>query len=102
MSTKIRKLAPAHPGAILRELFIKEYALTITEVAEMLGVTRPAISNLVNEKAGMSPMMALRIAKVFGGNAALWVRMQATYDLREAESNWENIKLKPYKHAQIA
>ena len=68
----------------------------------MLGVTLPAISNLVNEKAGMSPMMALRIAKVFGGNAALWVRMQATYDLRIAENNWENIKLKPYKHTQIA
>jgi len=91
-----------HPGELFKEEIINAYGLTITEVAEMLGVTRPAISNLVNEKAGMNPMRALRIAKVFGGNAALWVRMQATYDLREAESNWENIKLKPYKHAQIA
>ena len=60
-----------HPGELFREEIINAYGLTITEVAEMLGVTRPAISNLVNEKAGMSPMMALRIAKVFRSSNCL-------------------------------
>jgi len=62
----------------------------------MLGVTRPSISNIVNEKAAISPLMALRITKVFGGNAELWVRLQSAYDLREAEKQAKNLVLKPY------
>jgi addiction module HigA family antidote len=87
-----------HPGELLREEIIIPNHLTITEVAAMLGVTRPSLSNIVNEKAAISPLMALRIAKVFGGNAELWIRMQASYDLREAEKKARTLHLKPFKY----
>lgn len=85
-----------HPDEILKKEIIEANDLTITEVANMLGVTRPSISNIVNEKAAISPLMALRITKVFGGNAELWVRLQSAYDLREAEKQAKNLILKPY------
>jgi addiction module HigA family antidote len=66
----------------------------------MLGVTRPALSNIVNEKAAISPMMALRITKVFGGNAELWVRMQASHDLREAAIKAKQLNLQPYNYKE--
>lgn len=91
-------MPPAHPGEVFREEVIVPNNLTITEVAAMLGVTRPSISHLVNEKAAMSPMMALRIAKVFGGTPDLWIMMQANYDLRVAKSQAKNLHLKPYKY----
>lgn len=89
-----------HPGELLRAEIIESNNLTITEVAAMLGVTRPALSNVVNEKAAISPMMALRIAKVFGGSAELWVRMQASHDLREAEMKADQLQLKPYNYKE--
>jgi len=85
-----------HPGEILNEEIIEANDLTISEVANMLGVTRPSISNIVNEKAAISPLMALRITKVFGGNAERWVRLQSAYDLREEEKQAKNLVLKPY------
>jgi addiction module HigA family antidote len=94
MKRGINKLT--HPGELLKEEIIKANKLSITAVAEMLGVTRAALSNVLSEKAAISPLMALRIAKVFGGNAELWVRMQATYDLRIAEKKMKGIQLKPY------
>lgn len=54
MKQKIRKIAPSHPGAILRELFIKEYGLTITEVADGIGIARVNLSAIVNERSGIS------------------------------------------------
>ena len=87
-----------HPGELLREEIVVANKLSISAVAEMLGVTRAALSNVLNEKAGISPLMALRIEKVFGGNAELWIRMQATYDLRKAERKTKKINLKPFKY----
>ena len=86
-----------HPGELLREELIVANKLSISAVAVMLGVTRAALSNVLNEKAAVSPLMALRIEKVFGGSAELWIRMQATYDLRMAEKKIKNIKLKQFK-----
>lgn len=86
-----------HPGELLREEIIVANKLSISAVSVMLGVTRAALSNVLNEKAAVSPLMALRIEKVFGGSAELWIRMQATYDLRMAEKKIKNIKLKPFK-----
>ncbi|MCX6206197.1 MAG: HigA family addiction module antitoxin [Bacteroidetes bacterium] len=86
-----------HPGELLREEIIVANKLSISAVSIMLGVTRAALSNVLNEKAAVSPLMALRIEKVFGGSAELWIRMQATYDLRMAEKKIKSIKLKPFK-----
>lgn len=92
------KRAITHPGELLKEEIIVANKLSISAVAEMLGVTRAALSNVLNEKAAISPMMALRIEKVFGGNAELWIRMQATYDLRMAERKMKKLNLKPFKY----
>ena len=89
-----------HPGELLRAEIIASNKLTITAVAEMLGVTRAALSNVVNEKAAISPLMAIRLEKVFGGSAELWIRMQASYDLREAAIKAKKIKLKPFKYTE--
>jgi addiction module HigA family antidote len=90
-----------HPGELLKEEIIVANKLSISAVAEMLGVTRAALSNVLNEKAAISPMMALRIEKVFGGNAELWIRMQATYDLRMAERKMKKLNLKPFKYELV-
>jgi addiction module HigA family antidote len=79
-----------HPGEILREEVIKAYNLTVLKASELLKVTRPTLSNILNGKAAITPNMAIRIAKVFGGNPDLWVRLQTSYELREAELEFEN------------
>jgi addiction module HigA family antidote len=89
-----------HPGELLKEEILKANNLSVTEAASMLRVTRAALSNVINEKAAVSPLMALRIAKVFGGSAEFWVRMQSAHDLRNAEIELskKKLRLKPYKY----
>ena len=82
-----------HPGELLREEILEANNLSVTAAASMLGVTRAALSNVINEKAAISPLMALRITKVFGGSAEFWVRMQAAHDLRNAEIEILNSRL---------
>lgn len=72
---------PVHPGAIVREDCLKELGLTVTEAAKRLGVGRPALSSLVNEKASVSIEMAYRLSKAFGSTPDHWMRMQLAYDL---------------------
>lgn len=74
-----------HPGELLYEEVIKANGLTIQRASELLGVTRSTLSNIVNEKAAISPLMALRLQTVFGGSAAFWLKLQSSYDLREAQ-----------------
>ena len=73
---------PAHPGQALRE-FLDD--LTVTEAAERLGVTRTALSRILNGSAGISADMALRLRDALGTSAEMWVNMQAQYDLWQAE-----------------
>ena len=88
---------PPHPGRIVRQDCIEPLGLTITEAAKVLGVTRQALNNLVNGKAGMSPEMAVRLSKAFGGSAELWLRLQANYDL--AQLHQDRIEVKRYRRA---
>jgi addiction module HigA family antidote len=74
---------PAHPGAVLRE-YLPD-GMTVTEVAQRLGVTRQALSALLNGRAGVSADMALRLSQAFGTSAEMWVSMQASYDLWAAK-----------------
>ncbi len=76
---------PAHPGEILREE-LEARGTTITAAARALGVTRKALSDVVNLKAGVSPVMARRLEAALGTPARLWINLQAAYDLRQAES----------------
>ncbi len=71
---------PVHPGAIVREDCLKELRLSVTEVAKRLGVGRPALSSLTNEKSAVSIEMAYRLAKAFGSTPDHWMRMQQAYD----------------------
>ena len=74
---------PPHPGSIVLAECIEPLGLTIKAAAEALGVTRTTLSQLVNEKRGISPEMAVRLSQVFGGNAQGWLIQQAQYDLAQ-------------------
>ena len=76
---------PPHPGEVLRDGVFAETGITITEFAARLGVTRVALSRVLNGKAAISAGMAVRLAKALGGSAASWLHMQANFDLWRAE-----------------
>lgn len=78
---------PPHPGEVLKGLYIDDMELTITEAAEALAVSRNSLSRVVNGKASISPEMAFRIAKAFGGTAKSWLNMQLEYDYWQAEKS---------------
>ena len=86
-----------HPGALLKSELIEATGLTVTEVAGMLKVSRQAFSNIINQKADVSPEMALRIAMVFGGSPDIWLRLQSKYDLEIAETKISHFNLMPYQ-----
>ena len=79
---------PAHPGEILRELYLDELGLSITEAAKGLGVSRKALSELVNGKAGISPRMAMRLSIAFPNTSPqFWLNLQNQYDLWKERDN---------------
>lgn len=83
---------PPHPGLVVLQECIEPTGLTITHAAKALGVTRNTLSELVNGKRGISPEMAVRLSKVFGGSEQGWLVQQAQYDL--AQVRRDRIKLK--------
>jgi antitoxin HigA-1 len=85
---------PPHPGEIVRFDCIEALGLSVTAAADALGVTRQALSNLVNGSAGISAEMALRLEKAFGGTAEHWLRMQMAYDLAYARNSAGRLKIK--------
>jgi len=97
MNTLRRNMAIIHPGEILKSELIEANGLTVTEVASMLKVSRQALSNIINQKADISPEMALRISTVFGGTPEIWLRLQAKYDLEIAAKKISRFKLMPYR-----
>lgn len=84
---------PAHPGEIVREECLKPLGLTVTAAAEALGVTRKALSDLLNGHTGVSPDMAIRLEQVFGSTADTWLRMQMQRNLWEARQRAGKIKV---------
>ena len=85
---------PAHPGEIVREECLTPLSLSVTAAAEALGVTRKALSDLLNGHTGVSPEMAIRLEKVFGSTADTWLGMQMQYDLWEARQRSDKITVK--------
>jgi addiction module HigA family antidote len=83
---------PPHPGGFILRLCIEPLGLTITEAALALGVTRTTLSELVNERRGISPEMAVRLSQVFGRSAESWLVQQAQYDLAQVPAG--RIKLR--------
>ena len=88
---------PVHPGRIVRHDCLEPLRLTVTEAAKVLGITRQALNNVVNEKGGISPEMAIRLSKAFGSTPETWVRMQAAFDLARALRHQDKIRVERYK-----
>lgn len=96
-----RMYNPPHPGEVLRDGVFADAGISVTAFAERLGVTRVALSRVLNGKAGISADMALRLAAALGGGARSWLHMQANYDLWHAEKalKREVAKIAPLKLA---
>jgi len=75
---------PPHPGEVLRDGVFRETGITVTDFANRLGVTRVALSRVLNGRAAISAEMAVRLGAVLGGSAESWLTMQANYDLWQA------------------
>src|SRR3990172_166801 len=88
--------APPHPGLSVRYDCLEPLGLSVTQGANILGVTRQALNNLVNAKAGISPEMAIRLDKAFGGTAEGWLSLQTAFDLAEARKKESSIPVKRY------
>ena len=85
---------PVHPGRVVRHDCLEPLGLSVKAAARVLGVTRQALNNLVNGKAGISPEMAIRLSKAFGSTAETWLRMQVAYDLAAARKKGSKIKVR--------
>jgi antitoxin HigA-1 len=90
------RMAPSHPGELIREDILPSLKMTITDLAAHLGVSRVAMSELVNEKRGLSMEMAQRLGKAFGNGTRFWLALQMQHDLWEAEQNTQ-VSVKPLK-----
>ncbi|PYT73192.1 MAG: addiction module antidote protein, HigA family [Acidobacteria bacterium] len=88
--------SPVHPGKIIRHDCLVPLGLTVTAAAKVLRVSRQALNNLLNGKAGVTPEMAIRLEKAFGGTADTWLRMQMNYDLARAMKAENKIKVTRY------
>ncbi len=96
-----QKLAPVHPGEVLREEFLKPLNLSAGTVARAIGVPRTRIERLVAEKVELSPDTALRLARFFGTSAEFWMNLQARYAI-ESTDDWlteELSKIQPLARA---
>ena len=92
----MRLARPSHPGQFIRMEVIAPLNLTVTRAAQILGVTRPALSALLNCRAALSPEMALRIEKAFGPKMDTLLRMQAAYEVAGVRQREADIKVKRY------
>ena len=85
---------PPHPGLSVRHDCLEPLGLSVSEAAAGLGVSRKQLSNVVNGRAGISPEMAIRLDKAFGGGADAWYRLQAAYDIAQAKKTASSIRVK--------
>ncbi len=84
---------PPHPGLSIKLDCLGPLGLTVTEAAKVLGISRKALSDLVNGHAGISPEMAIRLAKAFGGGAEVWASVQLAYDMAQAMKRADQTKV---------
>ena len=90
---------PPHPGEVIRELCIDPLGLTVTAAARGLGVSRKALSELLNGHTGISPEMAVRLSKGFGGSVESWLKQQMQYDLAQIQKKAGEISVNRFEHA---
>ena len=90
---------PPHPGLSVRHDCLEPLNLTVTEAARKLAISRKQLSDIVNCRSGISPEMAIRLDKAFGGGADTWYRLQANYDLAQAMKTANQIKVENLSQA---
>ena len=95
------KRRPTHPGEMLREDFLPDYELTVSGLAEAVGVSRQSINELLRERRNVSPEMALRLARLFGNSPEFWLNAQRAVDLWDAEQAFKKdvSRIKPLNAA---
>lgn len=102
-SLRHAKPRPTHPGALLREDVLPALKMTQTELAQLLGVSRLTISELINEKRSMSPAMAVKIATLLNTSAESWLLMQQALDLWEVRQDAAALdSVKPLSESRLA
>ena len=84
-----REIPPTHPGEMLREDFMPDYDLTTTSLANALGVSRQTINELLRERRAITPVMALRLSRLFGNSPEFWLNVQHARDLWESEQRFQ-------------
>ena len=84
---------PSHPGEVLRQLCLEPLNLTVTDAARSLGVSRKALSSILNGRAGISPEMAVRLSIAFNTSSESWLNQQVQYDLWHAEKNRRSLRV---------
>jgi len=95
---RIRTRKPTHPGALIRLDYLEPLDVSVTALAGRLGVSRKHLSGILNERAGVTPDMALRLSRAFGTTPGLWLNLQQAVDLWEAEhtpGGWEKVEALP-------
>ena len=84
---------PPHPGLSVRHDCLEPLGLSVTEAARKLGISRKQLSDIVNCRSGISPEMAIRLDKAFGGGADTWYRLQSTWELAQAKKVAHRIRV---------
>ena len=85
---------PAHPGRILKNMYLKPLGITITKLAETLNVSRKALSMIINERKAITTEMALRLSRAFDTSPDLWLNLQKNFDLYQTRQNskdWQSV-----------
>lgn len=90
---------PPHPGETIRELCLQPMGLSVTDAATGLGVTRKTLSQLLNGHSRISPEMAVRLSKAFGGSPESWLTQQMQYDLSQIQLRADSIEVHPLQRA---
>lgn len=93
---------PPHPGRSVKSSCLEPLGLTVTAAAQVLGVSRVALSHLINGRSGVSPEMAVRLAKAFGGSPEPWLKMQLAYDLAQVSRHASAIKVNPLPESRLS
>ncbi|MCU0832468.1 MAG: HigA family addiction module antitoxin [Rhizobiaceae bacterium] len=96
-ASHFRLKSPPHPGSFVRTEIIDPLELSVTQAADVLGVTRPALSAFLNQRSSLSPEMALRIEKAFGVSMDTLMRMQNSFDIAQARKREGEISVAPFK-----
>ena len=84
-----RQIPPTHPGEMLREDFMPDYGLSATSLATALGVSRQTVNELLRERRAITPVMALRLSRLFGNSPEFWLNAQHSRDLWESEQRYQ-------------